>query len=79
MFLTLFTVGIFGAAWPKRSLFPKILHAHPVTMKLGTVIPYLKKSENIMNHVKHPLDFADISIFSPELSNFCYVILTQNL
>ena len=32
-----------------------------------------------MNHVKHPLDFANISIFSSELSNFCYVILTQNL
>ena len=25
-----------------------------------------------MNHVKHPLSSADISIFSPEIGKFCY-------
>ena len=25
-----------------------------------------------MNHVAHPLSSADISIFSPEISKFCY-------
>ena len=58
MFLTLFTVGIFGAAWPKRSLFPKILHAHPVTMKLGTVIPYLKKIRKHHESRETPLRFC---------------------
>ena len=26
-----------------------------------------------MNHVTHPLASADISIFSPEISKFCYI------
>ena len=26
-----------------------------------------------MNHVTHPLTSADISIFSPEISKFCYI------
>ena len=26
-----------------------------------------------MNHVTHPLSSADISIFSPESSKFCYI------
>ena len=26
-----------------------------------------------MNHVTHPLSSTDISIFSPEISRFCYV------
>ena len=26
-----------------------------------------------MNHVTHPLSSADISIFSPEISKFCYI------
>ena len=27
----------------KKTLLPKICHTYPTTMKLGTVIPYLKK------------------------------------
>ena len=26
-----------------------------------------------MNHVTHPLSFVDISVFSPEISKFCYI------
>ena len=26
-----------------------------------------------MNHVTHPLNSADISIFSPDISKFCYI------
>ena len=45
-------------------------------MKLGTVISYLRKiQKNIWNHDTHPcpLSSADISIFSPEISKFCYM------
>ena len=46
--LTLFRMGFFGAAhrWgraKKTSFLPKICHTYPTMMKLGTVIPYLKK------------------------------------
>ena len=30
-------------------------------------------SKKHINHVTHPLSSADISIFSPEISNFCYI------
>ena len=43
-------MGFFGAAhqWrrAKRSL-PKICHTYPTMMIRGTVIPYLKKMQNI--------------------------------
>ena len=67
--LTLFRMGLFRAAhwW----LLPKTCHIYSAMMKLCTVIPYLKKIQKI-NHVIHPLSFADISIFSSEISNFCY-------
>ena len=49
--LTLFRMGIFGAAhgWrrPKRCPLVKICHTYPVMMKLDTVIPYLKKIQKI--------------------------------
>ena len=32
-----------------------------------------KISKKYMNHVKHPLSSADISIFSPEISKFSYI------
>ena len=45
-------MGLFGAAhgWgggggedAKKPLLPKICHTYPTNMKLGTLIPYLKK------------------------------------
>ena len=76
--LTLFRNGLFGAAhgWRGRKgpLFPKICHTYPAMMKRGTVIYYLKKTQNIyMNLVTHRLGSADISIFSSEFSKFCYI------
>ena len=46
--LNLFRVGLFGVAhvwWGrgKKAPLPKICHAYPTMMKLGTVIPLLKK------------------------------------
>ena len=79
--LALFRMGIFGAAhrwWggrggAKRLPLPKICHTYPAMIKLGTVIPYLKKIQKYINHVTHPLSSADISIFSPEITRFCYI------
>ena len=50
--LSLFKMGIFGAAhgWggsEKGPSIPKICQTYPTMMKLGTVIPYLKKIQNI--------------------------------
>ena len=72
-------MAIFGAAhgWRggvvKRPPFPKICHTYPTMMKLGKIIPYLKKIKKYMNHVTHLLTYADISIFSPEINKFSYI------
>ena len=34
---------------------------------------YSLPKEKPKNHVTHPLNSADISIFSPEISKFCYI------
>ena len=69
-------MGFFGAPHEWGGLFcplPKICHTYPAMMKLGSVIPYLRKIQKCINHVTHPLSSADISIFSPEISKFCYI------
>ena len=74
--LTLFRMGLFGTAhgWgAKKATLPKIYYTYPAMMKPGTFIPYLKKIQKNINRVTHPLSSADISIFSPEISNFFYV------
>ena len=49
--LNLFRMGFFGAAHGCEGAFlpplPKICHAYPTMVKLGTVIPYLKKIQKI--------------------------------
>ena len=74
--LTLSRMGISGAAhwWgPKNAHLLKICHRYPTMMKLGTAIPYLKKIQKYIIHMTHSLSSADISIFSPEISKFCYI------
>ena len=50
-YLTSFKMGNFGAAqrWRrgKNVPLPKTYHTYPTWMKLGTVIPYLKKIQKI--------------------------------
>ena len=46
-----------------------IQDAYATMTKLSTVVSYLKKIPKNKNHVTHP----DISIFSPEISKFCYI------
>ena len=75
--LTLFRMGIFGAAcgWGggKKAPLPKICHKYLTIMKFGAVVPFLKKIQKYMNHVTHSLSSAGISIFSPEIRKFCYI------
>ena len=77
--LTLFRMHLFGAAHVcgggavKKAPFSKICHTYPAIMKLDTVIPYVKKIQENLNHVTYPFSFAGISIFSPEISKFCYI------
>ena len=55
-------MGIFGTAhgWGvgKESSLPKICHTYPTMMKLGTVIPYLKKIQKIYESRDTPPDFG---------------------
>ena len=59
--LTLFRMGFFGAAqgWgrPKGTPLSKICHTYPRRMKLGTVIPYLKKIKKIFESRDTPPEF----------------------
>ena len=52
-----------GCSWmehggDKISPLPKICHTYPTMMKLGTVIPYLKKIQNIFESCKTPFNFC---------------------
>ena len=61
VFLDLFRMGFFGAAhgWgPKRSSLLKICHTYPTMMKLGTVIPYLKKIQKLYETRDALLEFC---------------------
>ena len=63
VYLTLFRIGLFGAAHGCGKGGPKNCHTYPTMMNLGTVIPYLKKIPKNMNHVRHRLSPAEISNF----------------
>ena len=60
--LTLFRMGFFGAAhgWGGGFLppLPKIHHTYPTMMKLGTVIPYLRKIQKMYKSCDTFLEFC---------------------
>ena len=61
-YLTLFRMGFFGAAhgWGGGGFLAslsKISHTYPTIMKLGTVVPYLKKTQKIYKSRDTSLDF----------------------
>ena len=60
-------MGLFGGSFtnggPKRPTLSKIRHTYPTMMKLGTVVPDLKKIQKYINYVIHPMSSAEISIF----------------
>ena len=54
-------MNFFGAAhgWRgKKAPLPNICHAYPIMMKLGTVIPYLRKIQKIEKSRDTPLEFC---------------------
>ena len=50
-------MGIVGAAHGWEGL-PKVCHTYPTTMKLGTVIPYLKKIQKIFESRDTPPEYC---------------------
>ena len=72
--LTLFGMGHFEAAhqWREQKChaLPKTCGTYPAMMKRGTFIPYLIRIRKKHTSLTRPLISADISIFSPEMSNF---------
>ena len=73
--LTLSRMGLFRGCsrmregGSKRLPTLKSVTYFPTMVILGTVIIYLKKIKIYINHVTPALGFADISIFSSEISN----------
>ena len=65
-------MDLFGAVHEWGWAFWHRSATYATMMRLGTVIPYLKKLRKVY-HVTHSLSFADISIFSSAISNFCYI------
>ena len=55
-------MGFFGTAdgWggKKPPPLPKICYTYPTMMKLGTVIPYLKKFQKLYESRDTPLEFC---------------------
>ena len=55
-------MDLFGAAhgWEggQKGPLPEISHTYPTVMKLGTVIPYLKKIQKIYKPRETPLAFC---------------------
>ena len=62
-----------GPLSTKGPPLPKIRYTYPTMMKLGTVIPNLKKIVKIYKYMTHPLTSAGISIFLPEIRNICCI------
>ena len=54
----------------KKAPHPKMYHTYPTLMKLGTVIPCLKKIQNYLNHVTHPLNSAEIGFLHRKSATF---------
>ena len=77
--LPLFRMGIFRAAHGRGGgqkgtpTVPKICHRYPSMMKLGTVIPHLKKIQKICESRDISPEFCLRQYFSPEISKFCYI------
>ena len=46
-----------GGGGGKKAPLPKIYHRYPAMMKLGTVIPYLKKIKKIYESRARALEF----------------------
>ena len=50
--------GVGGGVGGKKTPLSKICHTYPTIMKLGTVIPYLKKIQKTYESRYMPLEFC---------------------
>ena len=74
--LTLFRMASFGAvhvSGGKRPSTYKICQTYTTIMKLGIVIPYLKKIQKMYKLHDTSLEFCWHRHFLPEIRNFCYI------
>ena len=63
--LTLLRMGLFDAAhvWRgQKGPLPKICHTYSTMMKLGTVIPYLKKIQKLFESGDTSLEICDLCV-----------------
>ena len=76
-FLTLFRMDLSGAAHGlgKAKKAPSLKSVTHILQRWNLAQLYLaqRRSKKYMNHVTDPLSSADISIFSPEITKFCYI------
>ena len=62
-----------GAAHGRgQKILPKTFYTHPKMMNFDSYTLPKEDPKNI-NYATDPLSSADVSIFSPEISNFCYI------
>ena len=75
--VTLFRMSLFGVAhgcWRQKARpRSKFFHTYPTMMKLGTVIPYLKKIQEIYDSHDTPLKFCQHQHFFTGITKFCYI------
>ena len=66
-----------GCSWigggGKKGPLPKICLTYPTVMKLGAVIPYLKKIKKIYESCDTIPEFCWHQHFLKEISKFCYI------
>ena len=68
--LTLFRAAY---GWGQKEPLPKICRKYPTMIKLGIIIPYLKKFQKIYKLRVIPVESAGISILSTEIKMFCFI------
>ena len=72
LLLTLFRMGFFGAAHGWGGEVKPVTHILQ-WWNLAQLYLTQRRCKKYMNHVTNPLNSADISIFSTEISKFCYI------
>ena len=68
-------MGLFVAThgWRLKVPLSKICYTYPHTDEIWYSYNSPKNIQKYINHVTNSLSSADISIFSPKSSNFCYI------
>ena len=65
--------GLLTDGGGKKAPLSRICHKYPTMMKLGTLIPNLKKVQKIYKSRVTPLEFCWYQHFLPEIRKFCHI------